>query len=59
VVLSGAAPTKFLDAVGQQGVGDWIRKPATNEMVLEKVRGAVHLYELRKAGRGTKDRPPT
>ena len=58
VVLSGAAPTKFLDAVGQQGVGDWIRKPATNEMVLEKVRGAVHLYELRKAGRGTKDRPP-
>lgn len=55
VVLSGAAPTQFLDAVGQQGVGDWMRKPATNDMVLEKVRRAVHLYELRKADRGTKD----
>ena len=56
VVVSGAAPGKFLDATVQQGVGDWLRKPATNDMVLEKVRGAVHLYELRKAGRGTKDR---
>lgn len=56
VVVSGAAPAKFLDATVQQGVGDWLRKPATNDMVLEKVRGAVHLYELRKAGRGTKDR---
>jgi two-component system, NtrC family, nitrogen regulation response regulator NtrX len=45
LVLSGAAPAQFLDAVGQQGVGDWIRKPATNETVLEKVRGAVHLFE--------------
>ena len=55
IVLSGAAPAQFLDAVGQQGVGDWIRKPATNEAVLEKVRGAVHLFELRKAqcGRST------
>jgi two-component system response regulator GlrR len=56
VILSGASPTQFLDAVGQQGVGDWIRKPASNDTVLEKVRGAVHLYELRKAGSGTKDR---
>ena len=56
VVLSGAAPAQFLDAVAQQGVGDWIRKPATNEAVLEKVRGAVHLFELRKAGRGSKER---
>jgi FixJ family two-component response regulator len=55
VVLSGAAPAPFLDAVGQQGVGDWIRKPATNDTVLEKVRAAVHLFELRKAGCGTKD----
>ena len=55
VVVSGAAPARFLDATVQQGVGDWLRKPATNDMVLEKVRGAVHLYELRKAGRGTKD----
>jgi two-component system, NtrC family, nitrogen regulation response regulator NtrX len=49
IVLSGAAPAQFLDAVIQQSVGDWIRKPATNEAVLEKVRGAVHLFELRKA----------
>lgn len=54
VVLSGAAPGQFLDAVGQQGVGDWIRKPATNEAVLEKVRAAVHLFELRKTGTGSK-----
>ena len=55
VVLSGAATSRFLDAVGQHGVGDWLRKPATNEAVLEKVRGAVHLFELRKAGAGTKN----
>ena len=59
IVLSGAAPGQFLDAVGQQGVGDWLRKPATNEVVLEKVRGAVHLFELRKAGSASKDRPTT
>ncbi len=50
VVLSGAPPTQFLSTVGQEGVGDWIRKPATNDEVLEKVRVAVHLYELRKKG---------
>ena len=59
VVLSGAAPAQFLEALGQQGVGDWIRKPATNETVLEKVRGAVHLFELRKAGHGSKNHPST
>jgi CheY-like chemotaxis protein len=59
VVLSGAAPAQFLDAVAQQGVGDWIRKPATNEAVLEKVRGAVHLFEVRKAGSGSKERSKT
>ena len=59
IVLSGAVPGQFLDAVGQQGVGDWLRKPATNEVVLEKVRGAVHLFELRKAGSASKDRPTT
>jgi CheY-like chemotaxis protein len=59
VVLSGAVPAQFLDATAQEGVGDWIRKPATKETVLEKVRGAVHLYELRKADRGTEDRSLT
>lgn len=57
VVLSGATPNHFLDAVGQQGVGDWIRKPATNEAVLEKVRGAVNLYEVRQADRRAKNFP--
>ena len=50
VVLSGASHAQFLDAVSQEGVGDWLRKPATNDEVLDKVRRAVHLYELRKAG---------
>jgi FixJ family two-component response regulator len=57
IVLSGATPNQFLDAVGQQGVGDWIRKPATNEAVLEKVRRAVHLYEVRQADRRAKNFP--
>ena len=48
VVLSGAAPEPFLNTIARQGVADWIRKPATNETVLEKVRTAVHLFELRK-----------
>jgi FixJ family two-component response regulator len=55
VVLSGAAPSQFLDAASQQGVGDWIRKPATNEVVLKKVREAVHLFELRKVECGSKE----
>lgn len=56
VVLSGAASGQFLDSIARQGVGDWIRKPATNEAVLEKVRTAVHLFELRKAESETKSR---
>ncbi len=55
VVLSGASPAQFLDAIGNQAVGDWIRKPATNEAVLEKVRGAVQLFEMRQADRGVKN----
>jgi CheY-like chemotaxis protein len=55
VVLSGASPTQFLDAIGNQGVGDWIRKPATNDAVLERVRSAVHLFELRQADRRLKN----
>ena len=51
LVLSGAAPAQFLDAVGQQGVGDWIRKPATNETVLEKVRGAISATGTQRAPR--------
>ena len=51
LVLSGATPTQFLNAIGHQGVGDWIRKPATNEAIMEKVRMAIHLYEMRKTAR--------
>ncbi|HET8720923.1 MAG TPA: response regulator [Nitrospira sp.] len=56
VVLSGAAPGQFLDTIARQGVADWIRKPSTNETVLEKVRTAVHLFELRKSESGSKPR---
>jgi CheY-like chemotaxis protein len=55
VVLSGASPAQFLDAIGNQAVGDWIRKPATNEAVLEKVRGAVQLFEMRQTDRRVKN----
>ena len=55
VVLSGATPATFLDAVGQSGLEGWFRKPATKDAVLQKVRGAVHLFELRKGGSGSND----
>ncbi len=48
VVLSGAADTDYLDAIIRQGVSDWLRKPATNATLLEKIRTAVRLNGLRK-----------
>jgi len=47
VVLSGASDSAFLDGIVQEGVCDWLRKPVTREALLEKVRTAVNLYELR------------
>jgi FixJ family two-component response regulator len=47
IVLSGASDTVFLDGIVQHGVCDWLRKPVTREVLLEKVRTAVNLYELR------------
>ena len=47
VVLSGASDREFLDAIVQKGVSDWIRKPATKDTILEKIRVAVGLHELR------------
>lgn len=47
VVLSGAPDLEFLDAIVRKGVSDWIRKPATKDTILEKVRVAVRLHELR------------
>lgn len=48
VVLSGSPDAKFLDGILQQGVCDWIRKPATRESLLQKVGTAANLFALRK-----------
>ncbi|HET8580718.1 MAG TPA: response regulator [Nitrospiraceae bacterium] len=48
LVLSGTSAAEFTEAIAQQGVLDWIRKPATRETIIEKVRGAVKLCGLRK-----------
>ena len=47
-VMSGADAFAFTEAVVKQGVTDWIRKPASRDVVLEKVRVAVGLYNLRR-----------
>jgi FixJ family two-component response regulator len=52
-VMSGADAFVFTEAVGKQGVTDWIRKPASREAVLEKVRVAVRLHQLRQADSGS------
>jgi FixJ family two-component response regulator len=51
IILSGASDAAFLDGVIQEGVCDWLRKPVTREALLEKVRTAVNLYELRHQNR--------
>ena len=48
VVLSGATDADYLDVISREGVSDWVRKPATNATLLEKVRTAVRLNGLRK-----------
>lgn len=47
VVLSGATDSVYLDGIVKNGVGDWIRKPATREQLLLKVHAAVRLSTLR------------
>jgi len=47
-VMSGADAFAFTEAVLKRGVTDWIRKPASREAVLEKVRVAVRLHKLRE-----------
>ncbi len=47
VVLSGATDSVYLDGIVKNGVGDWIRKPATREQLLVKVHAAVRLSTLR------------
>lgn len=47
-VMSGADAFTFTEAVVKQGVTDWIRKPASRDAVLDKVRVAVRLHKLRR-----------
>lgn len=47
-VMSGADAFAFTEAVGKQGVTDWLRKPASRDTLLEKVRVAVRLHKLRR-----------
>lgn len=48
VVFSGAEASTYLDAISNHAVSDWLRKPATRDAILEKMRCAVHLHALRK-----------
>jgi two-component system, CAI-1 autoinducer sensor kinase/phosphatase CqsS len=48
VVFSGAEASEYVDAISHPGVSDWLRKPATRDAILEKIRGAVNLHALRK-----------
>lgn len=48
IVCSGAADTEFLEGIIQQGVGDWMRKPVSRDVLAQKVKTAVHLFTLRK-----------
>ncbi|TKB83583.1 MAG: response regulator [Nitrospira sp.] len=47
IVCSGADDTEFLEGIIQQGVGDWMRKPVPRDVLVQKVRTAVHLFTLR------------
>jgi FixJ family two-component response regulator len=46
-VLSGADAFQFTEAIVKQGVTDWLRKPASRESLLEKVRVSIRLHDLR------------
>lgn len=51
IVLSGASDEIYLDGIAQEGVCDWLRKPFTRELLLEKVRIASNLFALRQERR--------
>ncbi len=48
IVLSGTDDTRFLDCIAQQGVSDWIRKPVTRDILVQKVKTATNLFALRQ-----------
>lgn len=47
IILSGATDFVLTEVLIQQGVTDWLRKPSTRDKILEKVRVAVRLHQLR------------
>lgn len=47
IILSGATDFVLTEVLIRQGVTDWLRKPSSREKILEKVRVAVRLHELR------------
>ncbi len=51
IVLSGASDSVFLDAIIQEGVCDWLRKPVTREALLDKVHTTTNLFALRQQHR--------
>lgn len=48
IVYSGTDDTVFLQGILQDGVCDWMRKPASRDTMLQKVRTAIHLFTLRQ-----------
>jgi DNA-binding NtrC family response regulator len=48
IVCSGTDDTVFLQGILQDGVCDWMRKPVSRDMLVQKVRTAIHLFTLRK-----------
>jgi FixJ family two-component response regulator len=51
IVLSGASDEVYLEGIAQEGVCNWLRKPFTREVLVEKVRTASNLFTLRQRGR--------
>jgi DNA-binding NtrC family response regulator len=48
IVCSGTDDTVFLQGILRDGVCDWMRKPVSRDMLVQKVRTAIHLFTLRK-----------
>jgi CheY-like chemotaxis protein len=52
-VLSGTDAFQFTEAIVKQGVTDWLRKSASREDILEKVRVSARLHHLRAKDSGS------
>jgi len=51
IVFSGTSDSMFLDAILQEGVCDWLKKPVTREALLGKVHTATNLFAFRQQHR--------